>query len=230
MKKIGLIGGTGPESTLVYYKEINRRVNEKMGGQTLPELAIESVDLYKALGLVSAREYSKLADYLATRAQNLINSGCDIVSLTAGTMHVVYDELKATSTVPMISIPETVAQYAKSKGISKVGLIGTIFTMENDFFAKAFTSGGIEVFTPEKTDRVLVNDRISNELEYGIVKETTQKELIEVINKMVEVHGIEAIILGCTELPLALNSGNCPVTCLDIMGIHIDRLVELITE
>lgn len=226
MKKIGLIGGTGPESTLVYYKELNKRVNEKYNGEAFPEIVLESVDLWKVLGLVGAQKYDELGNYMNGCFDNLQNSGAEIVALTSATMHVVSDRFNTK--VPFISIPETVAEYAANRGYKKVGLLGTIFTMENDYLSGAFWDRGIEVVIPQKTDRDVVNDRISNELEYGMVKEKSQSELIRIIEKMRDQDGIEAIILGCTELPLAINENNSPVDCLDIMEIHIQKLVELI--
>ena len=230
MKKIGLIGGTGPESTLVYYKELNTRLNKAAGGKAFPEIAIESLDLYKALNLVSDEKYDELADYILQRIKNLENGGAEVIALTAATMHVVFDKLKSKVNMPFISIPEAAAEYALSKGYKKVGLLGTIFTMEKDYLSKAFTQVGIEVFVPSKEDRKLVHDCIANELEYGIVKEESRSKLISVIKKMQQENGIEAIILGCTELPLALNKENCPVDCLDIMEIHIEKLVDLLTK
>lgn len=109
-------------------------------------------------------------------------------------------------------------------------MLGTIFTMEKEYLSKAFVKKGIEVVVPSAADRVLVNERISKELEYGIVKETSTRELISVIEKMKNEAGIEAVILGCTELPLALNKDNCSVDCLDIMEIHIQKLVGLMAE
>ncbi len=228
MKKIGLIGGTGPESTLVYYKELNTRLNKIADGKAFPEIAIESLDLYKALGLVGEEKYDELADYILRRIKNLENAGADIIALTAATMHVVFDRLKPQVHKPFISIPEAAAEYAVSKGYKKVGLLGTIFTMEKDYLSKAFTQAGIEVFVPAKEDRERVHNRIANELEYGIVKDESRAELISVIKKMQLENGIEAIILGCTELPLALNKDNCPVDCLDIMEIHIQKLTDLL--
>lgn len=230
MKKLGLVGGTGPESTLVYYREINRIINEKTKGKAFPEVAIESVDLYKALGYVGNEEYLELNDYLGEALDNLVKGGADIVALTAGTMHVVYNELKKDIEVPFISIPETVSEVAAQKGYKKIGLLGTIFTMQKDFLKVAFLQKKIEIVTPSQEDMILINERISNELEYGIIKESTRKELIDVILKMKEDEGIEAVVLGCTELPLILNSNYCPVDCLDIMNIHIKKLVELILE
>lgn len=228
MKKLGLIGGTGPESTLVYYKEINRRFNEECSGKAFPELAIESVDLIKALGLVKDEKYDELTAYLGARLQNLEKSGAEVITLTAATMHVVFEKLQSYVSVPFISIPQAAAEYAVRKGYKKVGLLGTIFTMEKDYLSKAFVENGIEVVVPCKEDRELVNDHIANELEYGIVKPESVADLIVVINKMKAENKIEAVILGCTELPLALNKNNCPVEPLDIMDIHIDKLAEMI--
>lgn len=230
MKKLGLIGGTGPESTLVYYKEINRQVNEATGGKQFPEIAIESVNLFKALNLVSEKRYDELESYLLQAAQNLQNGGADIIALTAGTMHLVYDRLKSKIAKPFISIPQTVAEYAVECGYKRLGLLGTIFTMENTFLTKPFTDCGIEVFVPEEADRITINQIIGGELEYGIVKEESRQKLISEIKKMKQNWRIDGIILGCTELPLALNSQNCPVACLDIMEIHIRKLVQMLVE
>lgn len=115
-------------------------------------------------------------------------------------------------------------------GTAPVGLLGTIFTMKGHFFKAPFLKQGIEIITPSESVMELVNDRIANELEMGIVKESTTQELIDVISGMQEKSGIEAIILGCTELPLALNEENCPVPCLDTMKIHIETLVEKILQ
>ncbi len=227
MKKLGLVGGTGPESTIVYYRELNKRINEATNGKEFPEIVVESVNLYKALDMVANEKYGELEEYLSKAVSDLEECGADIVALTAGTMHVVFEKLESRAKVPFISIPEAVAELAVSKGYKKVGLLGTIFTMEKDYLSKAFVKRGIEVVVPSADDRIFVNERISKELEYGIVKETSTCELISIIEKMKNESGIEAVILGCTELPLALNENNCPVDCLDIMEIHIQKLVGL---
>ncbi|MGN1165580.1 MAG: aspartate/glutamate racemase family protein, partial [Lachnospiraceae bacterium] len=228
MKKIGLVGGTSPESTLIYYKELNRRINERNGGSDFPEISIESLNLSRALRFVEKKQYEELAEYVSQAICNLEKGGAQVVALTAATMHIVYDMVAENVRTPFISIPETAAEYAFSKGYRRVGLLGTIFTMEKDYLSKAFINKGIEVIVPNPDIRVLVNERISKELEYGIVKESTVEELQNVILNMKNEHGIEAVILGCTELPLAINEGISPVPCIDIMEIHIQRLVELI--
>ena len=227
MKKIGLVGGTGPESTLMYYKELNSRIDAATNGAEMPDIAIESVNFRKAWGMVSAGKNEDLSNYLSEKVMCLKKSGAEIISLTAGTMHIVFNEIKEQTGVDLVSIPKAVADEAAAKGIKKVGLLGTIFTMEKDYMKEDLRAAGIEVIIPEKTERDLIAKRILEELELGIVKESTLAEFTTIINRMKKEDGIEGVILGCTELPLLLNEGNCPVPCLDAVEIHINKLIEL---
>ena len=227
MKKIGLVGGTGPESTLMYYKILNAEIDRITGGEAMPDIAIESVNFTRAWNYVTEGRYDLLADYLYEKLDALDKGGSEVISLTAVTMHVVYDELAKRFNKPIVSIPKTVAEEAVAKGIKRIGLLGTIFTMEKDYMKKDLREAGIEVFVPSEEDRKLVATRIFEELEKGIVKESTLAELQGVINRMKEENGIEGVILGCTELPLILNSDNCPVACFDAVEIHIRKLIEL---
>jgi len=149
-----------------------------------------------------------------------------VISLTAVTMHLVFENLEKDTGVSLISIPKSVCKEAKSKGYKKILLLGTIFTMEQDYMKKDFKDAGIEVFIPDENDRNLVAKRIFEELELGIVKESTLKEFQNIIDKMRDLYGIEAVVLGCTELPLLLNSKNCSVPCLDSVEIHINDLIN----
>lgn len=227
MKKIGLVGGTGPESTLMYYKILNTEIDRITGGKAMPDIAIESVNFTRAWNYVTEGKFDLLADYLYEKLQALDKGGSEVISLTAVTMHVVYDELAARFNKPVVSIPKTVSDEAAAKGIKRIGLLGTIFTMEKDYMKKDLRDAGIEVFVPSEEDRKLVAARIFEELEKGIVKESTLEELQAVIKRMKEENGIEGVILGCTELPLILNPGNCPVACFDAVDIHIRKLIEL---
>ena len=227
MKKIGLVGGTGPESTLMYYKELNSRIDAMTGGKTMPEVVIDSVNFRRLWGYVSSGQYEELTDYLSEKVENLKKAGAEIISLTAVTTHVVYDELVDKTGVNLVSIPKAVCDEVVSKGIKKVGLLGTMFTMEKDYMKKDLISAGVEVFVPEKAERELLAKRLLEELELGIVKESTYREYVGVITRMKNDYGIEAVILGCTELPLLLNADNCPVTCLDAVEIHLKKLIEL---
>ena len=226
MKKIGLVGGTGPESTLMYYRELNSRIDKLLSGKHMPDIVIESVDFRRAWEYVSEEQYDSLTDYLAEKVDCLKGAGADIISLTAVTMHLVADEIMSKTGVSLISIPQVVSKEAVSRGYKKIGLLGTLFTMEQDYMKKDFREAGIEVFVPEKTDRELIAKRILEELELGIVKDSTLKEFQRIIEKMRDENSIEAVVLGCTELPILLNSENSPLPILDSVEIHINELIE----
>lgn len=227
MKKIGLVGGTGPESTLMYYKELNSRIDQLTDGKAMPDIVIESVNFRKAWNLVSAGNYKDLTNYLAEKVTALRMTGAEVVALTAVTMHIVFNSVKEKTGVPLISIPMSVCKEAGKRGFKKVGLLGTVFTMEQDYMKKDFLHAGIDIIVPNNEERQLVAKRIYEELEAGIVKESTRKEFNDIILKMKAEHDIEAVVLGCTELPLLLNDDNCVLPCLDSVDIHISELIEL---
>lgn len=227
MRKIGLVGGTGPESTLMYYKELNSRIDALTEGSAMPDVAIESVNFRKAWGFVERGEYDKLTDYLSEKVECLKAGGAEIISLSAVTMHIVFGQIAAKTNTQLISIPKAVRDEAVAREFKCVGLLGTIFTMEQDYMKKDLEDAGIRVVVPQKDERELIAKRILEELEVGIVKESTLKEFTAIIERMKREDGIEAVILGCTELPLLLNKDNCPVYCLDSVEIHLNKLVEL---
>lgn len=227
MKKIGLVGGTGPESTLMYYKELNSRIDLLTDGKSMPDIAIESVNFRRAWDYVTYGNYDNLAEYLSDKVNSLKKTGAEIIALTAGTMHIVFDEIENRTGVSLISIPKAVCDEAVLQGYKKVGLLGTIFTMEQDYMKKDFIQAGIDVVVPCKKEREFVAKRIFEELEFGIVKESTLNEFNGIITKMKKDDGIEAVILGCTELPLLLNSENCVLPCMDSVKIHIQELISL---
>ncbi len=230
MKKIGLVGGTGPESTLMYYKELNTRIDKLTNGTAMPDISIESVNFRKAWEYVSAGQYDELTEYLSEKVECIKSSGAEIMALTAVTMHIVYDRVVQKTGASLISIPKVVCDEAVARGIKTVGLLGTIFTMEQDYMKKDFQDAGVKVVIPQKQERDLIAKRILEELELGIVKESTLKEFTAIIERMKTENGIEAVVLGCTELPLLLNSDNCPVRCLDSVDIHLNKLVELVVN
>lgn len=235
MKKLGLVGGMGPESTIPYYHDIVYGVQERVGKSFFPNLTIESVNVFDVLQLCSEQKYDELADYLMSAINNLINSGADFVALSANTPHIVFDKLQQKSSVPLISIVEATRDEALRLNMRKVGLMGTIFTMTGEFFKKPFSnsidnSSNIEIVVPTVEEMEFINEKISLELELGIVKEETLKSFQKIIERMKKENGIEAMILGCTELPLLLNDEVSPVPCLDTMKIHVKSLVDYMVE
>jgi len=230
MKKLGLIGGMGPESTIPYYHDIVYGVQEALGESVFPELTIESVNVFKVLGLCKEQKYDELTEYLMDAIRNLAKSGADFAALSANTPHIVFDRLKEQSQIPLISIVEATCEEAKRRGLKKIGLLGTIFTMTGEFFRFPFVQNGIEVIIPTESEMELINEKISTELELGIVKDETLTAFQQIITRMRDEGGIEAIVLGCTELPLLLNDGVSPVPCLDTMQIHIQEIVKTILD
>ncbi|MBQ3514620.1 MAG: amino acid racemase [Lachnospiraceae bacterium] len=230
MKKLGLVGGMGPESTIPYYHDIVYGVQSKVGTDFFPNLTIESVNVFDVLRLCSEKKYDELVEYLMKAINNLIRSGADFVALSANTPHIVFDRLKEQSTVPLVSIIEATRDEAIRLNKRKIGLLGTIFTMTGDFFKEPFYSSNIEIITPTSEEMEYINFKISSELECGIVKEETLRDFQKIIERMKKDNEIEAIILGCTELPLLLNDEVSPVPCLDTMKIHIKSLIDMIVE
>lgn len=228
MKRIGLVGGTGPESTLEYYKEITRIIGEKTNHQAFPELTVDSVDLYKLYPWLQAGDYDKVASYLQESVKRLYACDVDYIAFTAVTCHIVYDEVAASVPVPMVSIPQTTADYIKDRGFRKVGLLGTYFTMDNDYLSRPIAEAGVKVVLPTEEEKRRISDCIYNELEFNIVKPETLAYLEGVIARLKEEEGIEAIVLGCTELPLVLNDSVSPVPCINTVKVHIEKLVQLI--
>lgn len=230
MKKLGLIGGIGPESTIPYYRGIVYEVQKRVGEKFFPNLTIESINVFDVLAMCERQEYEALTNYLMAAVNALTASGADFIALTGNTPHIVFDELTKRSSVPLVSIIEAACDETRRRNISKVGLLGTIFTMDGEFFKEPFTNNQIEVVTPNEDEKRFINQKISQELELGIVKEETLSAFMKIVQRMKDENGIQAILLGCTELPLLFNGIKTPVDSLDTMQIHIQTLVNMIVE
>lgn len=230
MKKLGLVGGMGPESTMPYYHDIVYGVREKVGGNFFPNLTIESINVFEILSLCKEKKYEELTDHLMEAILNLEKAGADFAALSANTPHIVFDRLKERSPIPLVSIVEAACDRAMQLNMHKIGLLGTIFTMKEDFFKTPFSENGIKIVVPGEEEMKFINDKIAKELELGIVNEDTLKSFQKIIGRMKEEDQIEAVVLGCTELPLLLNDAVSPVPCLDTLKIHVQALVEEILK
>lgn len=230
MKKLGLIGGVGPESTIPYYKGIVYGVQKRVGKPYLPPLTIESLSCFEVIRMSSEGDTAGLTDYLLEGIHNLAAAGAEVGALACNTGHMVFDELQKLSPIPLISIVEATCAEAIRQGYQKVGLLGTSATMEADFFQKPFRKAGIEVVIPDAEERAYIADHIVNELEMGIVKEDTAAHILKIVERMASEQQIEAVVLGCTELPLLFEGRSTPVPLLDTMQIHIRALVDAVME
>jgi aspartate racemase len=226
MKTIGIIGGLGPESTVDYYKGIIRTFQDRYGDLTYPEIVVYSTDVNKLLGLVEAEEWKKLVDWLVARVQSVHSAGADFAVIGANTAHIVFNEVESRSPIPMLSIVNETCRRAESLGLEKPGLMGTGFTMKSDFFQKPFYKKGITVVVPDEEDQKYIHDKLMSEIELGIINNSTKEGLLAIVNKMIEQHSIDSVILGCTELPLILDRDEFGIPFLNTTAIHVKSIVE----
>lgn len=228
MKKLGLIGGMGPQSTVPYYINIVYGVQQRTSPDYFPNLVIESLNVFEILKMIEREEYDTLTNHFIVALERLKAAGAEVAALTANTAHIVFDRLSARSPLPLVSIVQATVDEALRRGFRKVGLLGTIFTMQRDFYKVPFESAGIEVVIPNTDDCIYIDEKITSELELGIVNADTRRRFVDIIAAMAHEHGIESVILGCTELPLILDDSTSPLPCLDTVEIHCDTLIDTI--
>ncbi|KAB8294612.1 aspartate/glutamate racemase family protein [Bifidobacterium avesanii] len=228
MRKLGLIGGTGPESTVIYYKKITDGVRRRLGRGRFPHLCIESLDVFEVLDFCKRGDYDGLADYLTRGIADLAAAGAEFAAFTGITPHVVFDEVARRSPIPIVSMLDASCRYAVGRHYGRVALLGTGPTMDGDFFHRPFRAHGIDVVTPDDADKRCIAKAIETELEYGIVRPATQKALEDIAVRLAEQRHADAIVLGCTELPLAFDGVDLPVDVMDVMDIHINALIDRI--
>ncbi len=227
MKRIGIIGGLGPEATIDYYKEIINAFKKEKGDLDYPEIIIYSVNMAHFIGLMREKKYEQAIAYISEKIEGLKKAGADFAALSANTPHQLFDELRERSEIPLISIVEVTCDEAKSKGFKKVGLFGTDLTMRASFFSDVFRKQGIQVVAPDEEDRKLINDKLFSEIELGIFKDETRELLIGIIKKMVREQQIDALILGCTELPLILTAETyAGIPILNTTKTHVESIAK----
>lgn len=228
MKKIGLLGGLSPESTVEYYKIINSEVRKVLGGCSSAELIIESFNFKEIETLQFQDKWDELAEKLSEAAQKLEKCGAECIVICTNLMHKVAPQIQASISVPLIHMVDSVAKEIKKQRINKVGLLGTIFTMEEDFYSKKlFEDHNIDTIIPGKEDRQEVSRIIYNELCCGIIKEDSKQKYLQIIEKMKQ-EGAQGVILGCTEIPLMITEASIPV--FNTTKIHSMDVVEKILE
>ncbi len=224
MRTLGLIGGLSWLSTSVYYTTINRLVNERLGGSHSAELILYSVDFAQYKKHQSKNDWEQIGRILSGIAGRLENAGADCILLCSNTPHLVAGAIREKLRIPFLHIAEETAKAVAKKGVSKVGLLGTKFTMENSFFKDCLSNYGLETFIPTGEDRNFIHASISNELQKGIFKDETKEQYLKTIEKLRE-EGAQGVILGCTEIPLLINQADCNLPIFDTMAIHSEAAV-----
>lgn len=227
MKKIGIIGGLGPESTSEYYSSIIESFKPDYNSLGFPEIIIESLNLKTCLKYVENNNWPLLAQTIAKACNNLLDSGAVFGAIASNTPHRVYSEITSLTKLPLISIVEETKKNIVKKGLNKLVLLGTQFTMSSDFYQKAFAESKIELVVPSKKDQSFIQDKIFNELQLGIVDNETKHRFITIINAISEKHNVQGVILACTELPLLLKPIDFKLNYIDPTQIHIQSIVDM---
>lgn len=220
MKTIGLIGGMSWESSLVYYQIINDKVREIKGNLNSAELIMYSFNFQEIEALQHENKWDELTEIMVLTAKKLETAGADFIIICTNTMHIMAEIVQEKVGIPIIHISDATAEEIKRIGMKKVGLLGTKFTMEKDFYkGRLIDKHGIDVIVPEKNDRDIVHSVIYNELCKGQIISSSREKYIKIINKLIQ-NGAEGVILGCTEIPLLISKEDVDVPIFDTTAIH----------
>lgn len=226
MKKIGLIGGMSWESSLVYYKIINEKVRERLGGFHSAQCVMESVDFAKIEQLQHENNWQLLNVQMVEAAKNLEEAKAEIIVLCTNTMHLCSNEIIKNVNIPFLHIVTVTGQKIKTDNLDKVLLLGTKFTMESDLYKDILGNNfGIEIVIPNDKDRGLVHKVIYEELVHGIIKDGSKEKYLEIIKKAIK-KGAQGVILGCTEIPLLIKEEDVDIPVWDTTKIHAESAVE----
>lgn len=229
MKTIGLIGGTGWVSTQEYYKLINEKVNNKLGGLQFPRIVLVSVNYGEIYACNQQNDREGVFRIIQQAARTLQKSGVDFMALCANTIHFTYDRLLQETHLPILHIADATGEAIRKKHVTKVGLLGTMETMEMDFYKKRLAQMGIEVITPEKNDREFIHASIMNELLKEVFLPETKTGFLKIMDKL-QNQGARGIILGCTEIPLLIKAGDHELPLFSTLEIHAEAIANSAME
>lgn len=226
MKTLGVIGGIGPESTVEYYRLIIAAYQGRVRDGSYPSIVINSIDLKKMVDWITADRLAEVVEYLVVEVERLARAGADLALLSANTAHVVFDEVRRRSPVPLVSIVEAACAEAKAHGLRRLALFGTRFTMRGRFYPEVFSREGLALVVPAEDEQEFIHDRYMNELLKGVFLPETRERLLAIAGRMGEREGVEGLILGGTELPLILRGERAAgLPLLDTTRIHVNAAV-----
>jgi len=226
MKKIGLLGGMSWESSANYYKIINEEIKKKLGGLHSARVVLNSVDFEPIEQLQHKGDWDDTAKILSKEAKNIQNAGADFLLICTNTMHKVASDIEQNIDIPILHIADATAQVLIKDGIKKVGLLGTAFTMKQEFYkGRLKDKFNLDVVVPNKEDIKIVHEIIYNELCLGKIKLDSKNEYLGIINNLKN-HGAQAIILGCTEIAMLINQDDTDIKLYDTTTIHAKKAVE----
>ena len=229
MKKIGLIGGITPESTILYYQILNTLSANQLGKTHSAELIINSFDFGQISQLLTEGSWDLLDKKMADTAISLEGAGASCILICANTMHLCVDAVRKVVRIPVIHIAETTAKEIQKKGIQKVALLGTKYTMEKDFFRDILNEHSIETIIPDAEERDEIHRIIYDELAQGEFKKSSKESYLKIIDRLI-LNGAEGIVLGCTEIPLLINQNDVSLPIFDTARIHAAAAFKFASE
>lgn len=220
-KAIGILGGMSPESTVAYYEYLTRTYVRRFGDHSYPEILIYSVSFQDYVDWPEQERWDLVAEGLSHSARVLEAAGADFILIATNTMHIVFDEVESSVDVPMLSLLDAVADAIEERRMETVGLLGTAFTMEKDFYRDALAERGISVVVPSPEDRKRVNDIIYCELVAGEIRDASRETFVRIVDDLAH-RSAEGVILGCTEIPLLIGDEDTSLPLFDTTKIHAD--------
>ncbi len=231
MKKPGIIGGVGPESSIEYYKLIIKRFQEKLNTKDYPELVINSINMTEMLGYVFTNQLDSLTDFLSERIKILELSGVDFAAIASNTPHLVFDRLINRVKIPLVSIAEEACKVINNKKITRAGLFGTKSTMTSGFYKRVAEQYGIEVLVPDPIRQDYIHEKYMGELVFNRILPDTRQQLIQIVKNLQKNESIQGLILGGTELPLILSQSDFDdIEIFDTTQIHVESIVSKMIE
>jgi len=226
MKTIGLVGGMTWHSTVDYYRLINENVQRRLGGSASARCILYSVEFGEFEELQEAGDWDRLTALMVDAAIRCETAGADLLVICANTMHRTAEAVAAALAIPLLHIADAAAAEIHRTQVKTVGLLGTRYTMEQDFYRKRLeTKHGLRVLVPDDKERTRIHDIIYSELGHGIIKDSSRAEYLEIIERLRD-RGAEGVILGCTEIPLLVKGGDTPVTLYDTTALHAKAAVD----
>ena len=229
MKTLGIVGGIGPESTIEYYRFILEGYRTRVPDGSAPHIIIDSIDVNRGLAMLDANDLPALADYLVASVERLVRAGAVLGLIAANTPHIVFDEVQRRSAMPLLSIVQATSDRARALGLRRMALLGTGFTMRGRFYPDAFARTGLELITPNESEKTVIHAAYIGELLKNHFRPETRTAILEIVERMCREEGVEAIVLAGTELPLLLRSAEPEgLTFLDTTLIHVAAAVDAI--
>ncbi len=226
MKTLGIVGGIGPESTIDYYRRIVAAYGARKADGSFPPVLINSINMTHMIDLISNNKMAELVDFLGKEVNKLARAGADFALLASNTPHIVFNEINQAARIPLLSIVEAARDATAHKGLTRVGLFGTRFTMQGSFYPDVFSKRGIQVIVPDDPDQQYIHSKYSQELIHGVFLDETRQGLLAVADRLIDQQNIQGLILGGTELPLILRGeSHRGIPLLDTTGIHVERAV-----